>query len=119
MEKLLKEVQECVEAEYGRAAAKFGCTNHSDHESYAIIKEELEGAQAEMESVALKLAQFWHLTRTNDEDVCKYNRLLEMQHSAMLAACECIQVAAMAMKAALTIADRNVVSVPGSAGASR
>ena len=42
MEDLIKSVQNLASQEYDRAAVKFGLMNHSDHESYSVIKEELE-----------------------------------------------------------------------------
>ena len=106
MDKLIVEVKECVEREYGRAGAKFGLTNHSDHESYAVLLEEAEEANTEISSLHLQLQRFWELTKANDDDLSKYSRLLELERRAVLAACELIQVAAMAKKAALTICDR-------------
>ena len=109
MDKLLAEVKELEEKEYGRASAKFGCTNNSDHESYAVLLEEVEEADYEVSQVSVQLNQFWQLTKHNDDDISKYSRLLEMERRALLAACELIQVAAMAKKAAITVGDRNVV----------
>jgi hypothetical protein len=118
MDKLIAEVTELVEKEYGRAAAKFGCTNNSDHESYAILLEELEEAQCEVSEVHFQLQHFWELTKANDDDLSKYSRLLEMERRAKLAACELIQVTAMAKKAAITVCDRNaLVELAGEAGA--
>ena len=109
MDKLMSEVEESVEKEYGRAAAKFGCTNNSDHESYAILLEEMEEAETEVHLVRTQLEGFWALTKANDDDLSKYSRLLEMGRRAKLAACELIQVAAMAKKAAMTVGERNVI----------
>ena len=50
MEKLIQEANELVEREYGRAGDRYGLTNHSDHESYAIILEELQEAKAEVDA---------------------------------------------------------------------
>lgn len=43
MQELINQVKSIVSDEYGRASQKFGPTNNSDHESYAVIKEEMEG----------------------------------------------------------------------------
>lgn len=103
MEKLMIDVQELVKEEYYRASVKFGVTNNSDHESYAILLEELEEAEVEVTDVQNQLAKFWELTKANDDDLSKYSRLLELERRAELAACELIQVAAMAQKAAMTV----------------
>ena len=109
MEKLIAEVTECVEREYGRAGAKFGLTNHSDHESYAVLLEELQEARVEFGTVEKQLEGFWALTKCNDPDTKKYQKLMQMQKNAIFGACELIQVAAMAKKAALTVCDRGAI----------
>ena len=110
MQKLITEVSELVEKEYGRAGARFGLTNHSDHESYAIMLEELEEAQADVESLEKQMQIFWLFVKNNDSADYKHERLMAVQRSALLAACEFIQVAAMAKKAALTLCDREALS---------
>lgn len=106
MTKLITEVSELIEREYGRAGAKFGLTNNSDHESYAIILEELQEAKADIESFERQMSMFWEQVKSNDDDHSKYACLLRMQSRAMLGACEMIQVAAMAKKAAITVCSR-------------
>lgn len=108
MDKLIQDVDKLVEEEYGRASAKFGPVNNSDHESYAVLLEESEEAQSEVAEVHFQLQHFWQLTKANDDDMSKYSRLLEMERRAKLAACEMIQVAAMAKKAAMTVKNRSV-----------
>ena len=113
MEKLIEEVAELVEREYGRAGAKFGLTNHSDHESYAIILEELQEAKAEIDSFERELSLFWSMVKADDDDPYKYSCLHQMQSVALLGACEMIQVAAMAKKAAITVCDRRMSTSSG------
>lgn len=103
MDKLIADVTHLVEDEYNRAAIKFGATNNSDHESYAVLLEELEEAQSEVAEVHFQLQHFWELTKANDDDLSKFSRLLELERRAKLAACELIQVTAMAKKAAATV----------------
>lgn len=109
MNKLIAEVTELVEREYGRAGAKFGLTNHSDHESYAIILEELQEAEQELAHFKKALSDFWLFVK---EDYVVHDRLAEcseMQRRALLGACELIQVAAMAKKAAMTVCNRGAI----------
>ena len=106
MNKLIEEVTELVEREYGRAGAKFGLTNHSDHESYAILLEELQEAEQEMAQFKKSMSDFWHFVKSDYDDHDKFVECVEMHKRALLAACEMIQVAAMAKKAALTVCDR-------------
>lgn len=109
MDKLMAEVNECIEREYGRAGAKFGLTNHSDHESYAVLLEELQEAQVEIKTVEHQLGLFWGHTKCNDNDHVKYRLLMQMEKNALFCACEMIQVAAMAKKAAMTVCDRGAI----------
>lgn len=108
MDKLIEDVKNLVKEEYERASAKFGATNNSDHESYAVLLEEMEETEVEVQFVRAQLDSFWDLTKNDDDDTSKYSRLLEMERRAVLAACEIIQVAAMAHKAAATVGNRSV-----------
>lgn len=110
MGKLINEVSECVEREYGRAGAKFGLTNHSDHESYAVLLEEFQEAKVDVDTFGSQLELFWELTKGDDTDDRKYHLLKQMQNMAIFGACELIQVAAMAKKAAITVCDRGAVT---------
>lgn len=109
MEKLIQEANELVEREYGRAGARYGLTNHSDHESYAIILEELQEAKAEVDAFERELSLFWTMVKSDDDDQTKLGRLLQMYRISLFGACELIQVAAMAKKAAMTVCERGAV----------
>ena len=109
MTKLIEEVKELIEKEYGRAGAKFGLTNHSDHESYAILLEELEEAKNEMYSLEKYMKEFWEQVKGDFAPYGKFTCCQDMERRALLCACEMIQVAAMAKKASLTICDRAAV----------
>lgn len=107
MEDLIKGVQSLASQEYDRAAVKFGLMNHSDHESYSVIKEELEEAGDEYTALHSSLKDFWELVKSKDaDDADKHAALVSLESGAILAACECIQVAAMAYKAQKTIRAR-------------
>lgn len=109
MDKLIEEVKILVDSEYGRAGAKFGLTNHSDHESYAVLLEEREEAHVECAGVDRALNYLWDLIKRNAPDEEKLEVCKNLEARAVLAASEFIQVAAMAKKAALTVCDRNIV----------
>ena len=106
MEELISEVLNCVSNEYGRASAKFGPTNNSDHESYAIMLEEFEESQDEMHHLKDEMTAFWNSIKLNSSDKVKLYECNTMERTAILAACEMIQVAAMARKAAITISSK-------------
>lgn len=106
MDKLIEEVKELVEKEYGRAGAKFGLTNHSDHESYAVLLEEFEEAQEEATRFKEFLTYFWNCVKGDCPPYDKFVACVDMEKKALLCACEMIQVAAMAKKAAMTVCER-------------
>lgn len=106
MNKLIDEVKDLIEKEYGRAGAKFGLTNHSDHESYAVLLEEFQEAQAEAHSFEHHMKEFWECVKGDYAPYDKFVTCVDMEKKALLCACEMIQVAAMSKKAAMTICER-------------
>ena len=106
MEELIKSVV-CTECEeYGRASVKFGAVNNSDHESYAVLREEADEAVDVMEDVDNLTDSFFEMVKTNEEDKVKMDILNVIKHRAEEAAAESIQAAAMARKAIETIQRR-------------
>lgn len=107
MTKLIKEVRESIKREYERASRKFGKTNTSDHQSYAVILEELQEAFEEGNKCSKALDKFWSNVKSKYSTGAEMHRdLIEIQTAATFAACEFIQVAAMAHKAELSITDK-------------
>lgn len=106
MEELIKSVV-CAECEeYGRASVKFGAVNNSDHESYAVLREEADEAADAMEDVDNLTQVFFEMVKNNEEDKVKLDILNVIKHRAEEAAAESIQAAAMARKAIATIEGR-------------
>lgn len=106
MEELIKSVV-CAECEeYGRASVKFGPVNNSDHESYAVLREEADEAVDVLEEVDNLTEAFFEMVKKNEEDEMKLDILNVIKHRAEEAAAESIQVAAMARKAIETIQRR-------------
>lgn len=98
MEELKKAITQLVDEEYNRAAAKFGKKHNSAHEAYAVIKEELEEAEDEYSSADMALGDFWKCTKR--DNICETKQLARfIEERAINAACEFVQVAAMAQKA--------------------
>ena len=98
MEELIKSVV-CAECEeYGRASVKFGAVNNSDHESYAVLREEADEAVNSVEDVDNLTDVFFEMVKNNKEDKVKLDILNVIKHRAEEAAAESIQVAAMARK---------------------
>lgn len=107
MEKLLEEVTQSVTNEYVRAGEQYGFLFNSNHEAYAVTLEELQETQDEIKRCSSALDKVWAMVKDDsysDED--KLTSLKLVQTNAMLAACEAIQVAAMAVKSMFTIEGR-------------
>lgn len=99
MTKLIDEVTQLVDKEYDRAAEQHGKLHHSAHEAYAVIKEELEEAQEQVEHVDDKLnTDYWRGVMADSDFACRHIAKQIKEH-AIKAAGEMIQVAAMAEKA--------------------
>ena len=106
MEELIKSVV-CAECEeYGRASVRFGAVNNSDHESYAILREEVDEAIDALAKVDDLTDGFFELVKQNEEDKTKIGLLNVIKHRAEEVAAESIQAAAMARKAIETIQRR-------------
>lgn len=102
MKKLYGEVENLAKKEYELASQNFGATNNSSHESYAVLKEEMDEARDEDIQTGLWTERYWKAVKENDLEK-QAECLKEVQLHALLAACEFIQTAAMAHKAMETI----------------
>ena len=101
MKELIKGVQKLRDEELKRASEKFGKTNNSDHESYAVIKEEFDESQEEVDKFEDAFDAYWEAVKLGDKPTMSAT-LVDMQNRAELAAAEMIQVAAMCQKAIYT-----------------
>lgn len=96
MKELLKTVQEAVEEEIKRTKEEYGYKPfNSPHEGYAVLKEEVEEAEEEIQRIKDRLDSVWWQVR---EDVYPDRAIYLLKNHAELLACEAIQVAAMAQK---------------------
>jgi len=100
VENLLVEVQEAVSKEYQRASENFGAAHNSQHESFAVILEEIDEASDHTEMFQQQLKCFWVEIKQNKLSETR-ERLPIMQMLAEQAAAEWIQVATMCKKAAV------------------
>jgi hypothetical protein len=97
MKELIESVEKLIPEELVRANEEFGSEFNSMHEGYAVIKEEIEEAQAELVNVIDDLDEIWDFIKSNNnEDALEIAKSLKQ--SAILLACESIQIAAMAEK---------------------
>ena len=96
MKELIRSIEPLVSEELARANEKFP-QFASAHEAWAVIKEEVEEAAAELISVDGELSGVWVFTKVNGIGNCK-NHLMRMKGYAINLSAEAIQVAAMAQK---------------------
>lgn len=99
MAKLIAAVEQLVNDEYAHASKDHGERFHSQHEAYAIIKEEVEEAKESLIKSENTLCNIWSCNCRRDSDDMYDYRLRSLKRFAVDAAAECIQVAAMAHKA--------------------
>lgn len=98
MEEIIRKINDLVAEEYERAAKKFGKQHHSQHEAYAVMAEENDEAMMETAITTRSLEEFWSNTKRNAEFANQSVVASSIYTHAVLAACEYVQVAAMAYK---------------------
>lgn len=96
MTKLKEAVEKMVQSELDLASKQHGEHFHSAHEAYAVIREEQDEASQEFQDLRDFLWKFWGEVKANRDGK---SELHDIEELAINAACECIQVAAMAEKA--------------------
>lgn len=93
-----KPIDDAISMELEEACKVHGERFNSLHEAYAVIKEELEEAEEELQRCKRKLEDVWSDVRKNNTEDALYD-LLSIEAAAKNTATECCQVAAMAEKA--------------------
>lgn len=91
-----EEVEKLVEKELAAATERFGL-NHSWHEKYAVMLEETEELEVEVRATKDFLKSVWFGVKNDWTDYAEEN-IQNVYERAVNAACEAIQVAAMAKK---------------------
>lgn len=107
MEELLRQIVNAECEEYGRASVNFGAVNHSDHESFAVLREEMDEALDVLEDADNLVDALWTMVKLDESEDNKVAALNAIKYKAEMAAAECVQAAAMARKAIVTIERRN------------
>lgn len=101
MEELKFEIIRLVEKELDAGVAKWGL-NHSNHESVAVFREEVEETADELNNLGQMTAAIWDMTKKNaDQDTIR-KAFNDAYNFAIATACEAIQAAAMARKGILS-----------------
>lgn len=104
METLKTSICELADKELNKAVEKWGL-NHSDHESAAVLLEEIEEAREEQINIEVYYKYLWDGIKKNalpEEMRANYSRIFDI---AVNLACEAVQVAAMARKGVLSNID--------------
>lgn len=101
MEKLKAEVTRLCDMELETAIEKWGL-NHSNHESVAVLREEIEEAHEELINAEYKAGEVWERTKHNAAPVEIRDSFTGIYNAAVNLACEAIQAAAMARKGILS-----------------
>lgn len=96
MDAVKQDVEKLVQKELESANRKFPMF-HSDHEGYAVLKEEVEEAEIDLMQIKDELSCLWKFTKSN-LDKPKQNSAVLIKQKAEELAVEAIQVAAMAQK---------------------
>lgn len=89
-----EDVGKLVEKELEAANERFP-QFHSEHEGWAVMQEEAEELDEEMDAIEMAIEQLWHRIRDN---LPTETHAALIEQYAEAAACEAIQVAAMARK---------------------
>lgn len=93
MKRLMKSVNELVSQELKMANTNFPQFN-SKHEGYAVLLEEVEEAEWDMEAVKSATDSLWSAIKSDMPSIS----VAGVKHYAVRLACEAIQVAAMCDK---------------------
>ena len=96
MDHLFPGVNALVELEHKTIVGKYGEGYHSDHEAHAVLQEEIEEAQEQLDEVKTWKERAWHCTR-EDMDITE-DKLKRIESSAQKLAAEAVQIAAVARR---------------------
>lgn len=106
MELLKAELIRLADMELKDAKEKYGL-NHSDHESYAVLLEEVEEAREEMINVEYFLKELWGRIRSNASPEENGKDFADIYNASINLAAEAVQCAAMAYKGLMSNARNN------------
>lgn len=96
MEHLIKLMKAAALMEKYDAIETYGNFN-SLHEAFGVSLEEWQEAKEELKEIEKQLQKIWIGTRRNDVQYV-VEQYKNMYHRAILAAAECVQIAAVALK---------------------
>ena len=102
---------EAIKLETENIKAVWGTTYSSNHEAYAVLMEEVEEAETDMNVINSNLHSLWEKVKSNFESVDRIDtttELISMQINAKEMAKECVQIAAVCEKFMNTLMEKGV-----------
>ena len=90
-------INEAVVLELAKACKDYGATYHSLHEGYAVLLEEVEEAEKELDYIKNHMAMMWDAVKVDDVNEVKSNARCVALDAVNLAK-EATQIAAVARK---------------------
>ena len=91
-------IKAAVAAETDNAKKNWGPTYHSEHEAWAVLKEEVEEAAEEEKTIQDCLGALWNAIRQGQQQERQKNSLYYILQHAQALATEAVQIAAVAQK---------------------
>ncbi len=98
---VLEEITKLIDKELAAANDKFGL-NHSNHESFAVLCEEIDETQERATEIKIRAADLWLGIKENETPEETRKRFSAVYASAAQLAIEAVQVAAMARKGVIS-----------------
>lgn len=88
-------IEQAIENEYKKMCSTYGAKYNTEHEGYAVLKEEIEEAEEEIKIINDFFSRLWINIKRNEHFVCE---LKGIKGRAQLLACEAFQVSAVCQK---------------------
>lgn len=90
-------VKSAITSEFQHAVKNYGVKYNSNHESYAVLKEEVDEARDELINIQNRLYDCWQVVKTDRDRIYK-NKVTKMKEHAEALALEACQIAAVFSK---------------------
>lgn len=92
-----RDIEGLVKEELGKIAVIYGETYNSPHETYGVLKEEIEEVKKDTDSINLNFEEFWEAVKSDNFGQQKTS-LKAMYGKALHGIAELVQVAAVCRK---------------------
>lgn len=96
--KTAKIIETAINSEKENAIESYGPTYNSDHEGYAVLKEEIEEADCDLKYIQDALCDLWKGIKINDPPKYKQEIIKRIVKEAKNLAMEACQIAAVGQK---------------------